>query len=312
MSASSDPSPPDDPANRLEALHRYDVLDTPPDDRFNHLAETAAYIFDAPIALVSLVGAERQWFKACIGIDERETARSMSFCAHAIHSGEPMVVEDATRDARFADNPLVTGGPEIRFYAGAPLITPDGHALGTLCVIDTVPRKATSEQLHHLENLARSVVGELELRRMAGACWAKELQQGTREERAPSEERAPGGRAAAGDLRAAGEYVWEIDIDGTYSHLTEAAEAVKGRALGEILERRPFAFMPDSDAARARRVLEEARADGGPFALEHRNVMPGGEVRWERVSGVPIWDEQGQLVGFRGTGLDITAEKRSQ
>ena len=312
MSAPSDPSPPDDTAGRLEALHRYDVLDTPPEDRFNHLAETAAYIFDAPIALVSLVGAERQWFKACIGIDQRETARSMSFCAHAIHSGEPMVVEDATRDARFADNPLVTGGPEIRFYAGAPLITPDGHALGTLCVIDTVPRKATPEQLHHLENLARSVVGELELRRMAGACWAKELQQGTREVRAPSEEHAPGGRAAAGDLRAAGEYVWEIDIDGTYSHLTEAAEAVKGRALSEILERRPFAFMPDSDAARARRVLEEARADGGPFALEHRNVMPGGEVRWERVSGVPIWDEQGQLVGFRGTGLDITAEKRSQ
>ena len=285
---------------RLEALRRYDVLDTPPEERFDRVAELAAYLFDVPIALVSLVDADRQWLKACIGIDQRETDRSVSFCAHAIRADEPMVVEDATQDERFVDNPLVTGEPGIRFYAGAPLITPDGHALGTLCVIDTEPRQPDAEQLAHLERLAQVVIDELELRHEVAEHRAAEAQ------RAESEQRY------RDVIRAAGEYVWEIDIDGAYTYITEQAEAVKGRPHDELIGKTPLAFMLPEDVQPTLQVLSEARASGEPFTLEHRNVTPEGTVRWERVSGVPMRNDDGQLVGFRGTGLDVTERKAAE
>ena len=275
------------------------MLDTPTEERFDRVAELAAYLFDVPIALISLVDADRQWFKACIGIDQRETDRSVSFCAHAIQVDEPMVVEDATEDARFADNPLVTGDPGIRFYAGAPLITPDGYALGTLCVIDTEPRQPDAEQLAHLEHLAEVVIGELELRREVAEHRTAEAQ------RAESEQRY------RDVIRAAGEYVWEIDIDGVYTYITKQAEAVKGYSHDELIGRTPLAFMPQEDVPPTLRVLSEARASGEPFTLVHRNITPEGAVRWERVSGVPVRDD-GQLVGFRGTGLDITERKEAE
>lgn len=141
--------------NRLAALERYDILDTPPEEAFDRLVELATVIFDVPIALVSLVDRERQWFKACYGFDTRETSREVSFCAYAILADEVMVVPDATQDQRFRDNALVTGAPGIRFYAGAPLKTSDGHSLGSLCVIDTKPRAVfTSSQQQTLAGLA--------------------------------------------------------------------------------------------------------------------------------------------------------------
>jgi PAS domain S-box-containing protein len=151
---------------RLEALHRYEVLDTPPERAFDHITALAAHVFDAPIALVSLIDEDRQWHKSCMGVEQREVGLDVSFCVHAIENApELMVVEDATADSRFADNPLVTGEPGIRFYAGEPLVTPNGHALGTLCVIDTELRTPTDEQLEQLKRLASIVVDELELRR---------------------------------------------------------------------------------------------------------------------------------------------------
>ena len=156
---------PQNESKRLKVLWQYDVLDTVPEEVFDDLTELAARICEAPIALISLVDEKRQWFKSKVGVSVSETSRDLSFCAYAITQNDLFIVPDATQDKRFANNPLVTSDPKIRFYAGAPLITPDGHALGTLCVIDKVPRELRLEQEQALRILARHVVSQLELRR---------------------------------------------------------------------------------------------------------------------------------------------------
>jgi EAL domain-containing protein (putative c-di-GMP-specific phosphodiesterase class I) len=161
---------PDAPASsaefaRLVALESYDILDTPVEEIFDDFVRLAASIIGTPVALVSLVDGNRQWFKAKVGLTITETPRDVAFCAHAIGSVDVFVIPDATKDPRFADNHLVTDGPKIRFYAGAPLITREGHAVGTLCVIDYVPRTFTSEQSDSLRCLSRLVMTQLDLRR---------------------------------------------------------------------------------------------------------------------------------------------------
>jgi GAF domain-containing protein len=146
-------------------LWQYEVLDTVPEELFDDLTELAARICEAPIALISLVDEKRQWFKAKVGTALTETSRDVSFCAHAIQQSGLFIVPDASKDPRFAGNPLVTSDPKIRFYAGAPLITADGYALGTLCIIDTIPRELRADQKQALAILARHVVSQLELRR---------------------------------------------------------------------------------------------------------------------------------------------------
>ena len=162
------PAPtPDNEVDRLAALRRYRVLDTPPEVGFDDLAAAAAAVCGTPVAVVSLIDERRQWFKARVGTDLVETCRAQSFCAHAVASGETVVAEDAAEDERFADNPLVVGPPGVRFYAGAPLVDADGFALGALCVIDVRPRELTGAQLGVLRGLARQVVAQLALRRHA-------------------------------------------------------------------------------------------------------------------------------------------------
>src|SRR5262245_1328070 len=152
---------------RLAVLWQYELLDTVPEEVFDDLTELAARICEAPIALISLVDENRQWFKSKVGITTNETSRDISFCAHAIEQDDLFIIPDATKDKRFSHNPLVTSDPKIRFYAGAPLVTPDGHAIGTLCVIDKVARQLRPEQQQALRVLARHVMTQLELRRHA-------------------------------------------------------------------------------------------------------------------------------------------------
>lgn len=149
---------------RLEALRRFNLLDTPPEEVYQDLVNIAANVLDVPISLVSLIDEDRQWFKASKGLDVTETPREYAFCAHAIMGPDTFVVEDATKDERFAKNPLVTGAPDIRFYMGAPLITSEGHALGSICVIDCKPRHVTPEKKSVLEALRRIAVSLIEQR----------------------------------------------------------------------------------------------------------------------------------------------------
>jgi CheY-like chemotaxis protein len=156
-------------AERLQALSDYGVLDTLPEQAYDDIAGLAALICNAPIALVSLVDDRRQWFKARFGLSAPETPRELAFCAHTIQQGDLLVVPDAAADPRFASNPLVTGDPHIRFYAGVPLTTPDGFNLGTLCVLDRSPRTLTALQREALRALARQAMAQLELRRQVFA-----------------------------------------------------------------------------------------------------------------------------------------------
>ncbi|MFN0150139.1 MAG: ATP-binding protein [bacterium] len=151
---------------RLETLRRYRILDTPKEMSYDDLTLLASEICGTPIAAISLVDEDRQWFKSILGLEVQQTSRDVAFCAHAIRTqDEQLIVEDATLDARFADNALVTGQPGIRFYAGTPLVMADGNAIGTLCVIDKIPRTITDEQRRALGVLGRQVVAQLELRR---------------------------------------------------------------------------------------------------------------------------------------------------
>ncbi len=158
---------PNNEAERLAALKEYRVLDTGTEQPYDDITTLAAHICQVPIATISLVDEARQWFKSRVGITRRQTPREIAFCAHTILQRKPLVVQDARKDERFADNALVTGEPHIRFYAGFPLINPEGLALGTLCAIDRKPRKLSARQEKAMQALVRQVMALLEFRRVS-------------------------------------------------------------------------------------------------------------------------------------------------
>src|SRR5580698_403472 len=156
---------PDDEATRLALLRACNIIYTPSEEAFDDVARLAAELGGTEIALITLVDSDYQWFKARVGVEQEGTARDLSFCGHCINHRHPLVVEDTHGDARFADNPLVTGDPYIRFYAGVPLLLGEGSSIGALSVADRAPRRITERQLESMQRLARQIARELRLRR---------------------------------------------------------------------------------------------------------------------------------------------------
>lgn len=169
---------------RIAALKACAILDTAAHPAFDCLTRAAALAFDVPIALISLVDTDRQWFKSVLGVDLKETPRNVSFCTHTIEGFEPMVVPDAMRDLRFFANPLVTGSPHVRFYAGAPLIDAEGYVLGTLCILDTVPRELDEAQIRLLGHLADAVMHAITAHRQS--LELKDIQRRLQHQDAPA------------------------------------------------------------------------------------------------------------------------------
>jgi GAF domain-containing protein len=159
------PPIPSNEAERMRSLKLYRILDSGSEKAFDDLTRLAAAICETPISLITLIEGERQWFKSKVGMTLTETTRDVSFCAHALVDNRMLVVEDATKDPRFADNPYVTAESPVRFYAGAPLVMADGNSLGTLCVVDRKPRQLSAHQLEALGILRQAVVSQIELRR---------------------------------------------------------------------------------------------------------------------------------------------------
>ena len=155
---------PSDEQRRLTALRSLKILDTEPEERFDRVTRLATALFDVPVAMISLVDENRQWFKSCVGTNVTETPRDYAFCSHVVYKREPMIIADTFQDDRFADNPMVVNEPRIRFYAGYPLILQDGSCIGTLCLLDIRPRVMEGpdlERLHDLADLALQEVGRL-------------------------------------------------------------------------------------------------------------------------------------------------------
>ncbi len=213
------PPPVEDETARIAALGRYEILDTPPEREFDDLTLLAARVCRAPMARISFVDRDREWFKSRIGVSESEGPRETSFCGHAIHGRDVMVVPDARRDDRFADNPLVQGPNGVRFYAGAPLTTAEGLSLGTICVMDREPRELSPEQVEALSAIARQAVRLLELR--------LRLHWETEETREALRQREANLALVAAQMPAV---LWSTDRDLVIT-------SSRGKALGEMNQR---------------------------------------------------------------------------
>lgn len=281
---------------RLEALRAYEILDTEPEQKFDDLTLLAKFICETPIALITFVDEDRQWFKSKIGLSAAQTPRTVSFCSHAILEEGVMVVPDATADERFADNPLVTGDPGVRFYAGAPLVAPTGHALGALCVIDRVPRELTPSQSEALRALARQVVAQLELRRR--------LKQEREEAREAIEERDTTLQLIVAQMPAV---LWSTDRDLRLTSSDGAALRYLGHKPDQFVGVTLFDFFRTTDPEFLPLVA-------------HRKALLGESVSFDfEWSGrtyashcEPLRNPDGTIKGVIGVALDITRQKRTE
>ncbi len=303
------PFPPDEP-QRLDALRRYQILDTAAEDSFDELTRLAAQICKAPVALISFVDAERQWFKSRVGVQDTETAREVAFCARTILSTDLFIVPDAHADERFAANPLVTGPPYVRFYAGAPLITQDGYSLGALCVIDHVPRELTDEQQQALKTIARQIVVQLELRHTATelARLNMELEKSAEERERTQKEIA----FQAHLLDMVEEAVIATDLEGRIIYWNKYAEQLYGWPSTEVVGRNIIEITPDSSehvqAAEIMSHLNAGQSWAGEFLVRRRD----GTIFPAHVVDSPIYDDAGRLVGVVGLSSDISARKLAE
>jgi PAS domain S-box-containing protein len=290
---------------RLAALRRYDILDTAPDQFFDDLVELASFICDVPISLITLIDEDRQWFKSKKGMNGNGSARDVAFCAHAIMQNDLFIVPDALKDKRFVNNPFVTADPEIRFYAGAPLVTSDGYALGTLCVIDRKPRELTAEQTSALAALSRQVVAQLELRRSV-----KQLSI-AQAELAQSQKRF---RRLADNLPDAIFHYW-LEPSPAFAFVSSAVTTITGYL--------PQAFYDDphllaklvhpGERQRLTGLLNNLADADDPYQTNLFRLQRANEqMIWIELRTIPVYDADGQIIAVEGIARDVTRRKQME
>jgi two-component system cell cycle sensor histidine kinase/response regulator CckA len=298
-------------AQRIRSLRSYDLLDTEPELSFDELTQLAAYVCETPIALVSLVDECRQWFKSRVGSDMEETPREISFCAHAIEDTKDVFeVSDALEDPRFAENPLVTEDPHIRFYAGVPLISKDGFALGTLCVLDYVPRTMTAAQTQALRTLSRQVMLLIELRRQSRS-------EALRDRRAEARFREAEEmyRSLIEQVPAVA-YIADYGVGGKWHYISPRIESLLGYRPQEWIQNPHLWYERLHPEDKDRAVAEEKRGwasrNDNPFKSQYRMIARDGTTVWVSDESVIVRDESGSPLYYRGVLIDITDLKEAE
>src|SRR6516165_5183431 len=313
---------PENEAVRLAALHGLGMLDTPPEPAYDELSALAAYVCQTPIALISLVDADRQWFKSRVGLAAGETPREAAFCAHAILQPDLLVVPDARTDERFASNPLVTSTPGIRFYAGAPLVTAEGHALGTLCVLDHKPRDLSAEQVRALRALGHQVMAQLRLHKQlaeqtrtnaaltrANEALRAEVAQRRRAEQALRESE----QRLALAMRVARQGPWEADLVARRITLSNQILGLPGGCVPISLEEFGALVHPDDAATRAAAYEDVLAGRTSQYKAEFRMRDGKGQWVWVYSCGQVIeHDASGRPTRMIGMALDVTERKRTE
>ncbi|NJN59214.1 MAG: GAF domain-containing protein [Leptolyngbyaceae cyanobacterium SL_5_9] len=318
---------PDNEAARVKALRQLDILGTAPEAAFDDLTRLAAYICQAPIALVGLVDGDRLWFKSKVGLDVSEI-RDRTFYTQVILQADLLVVSDAQQDERFANSPLVQADPAIRFYAGVPLITPEGDGLGTLCVLDYVPRQLNSAQLEALQALARQVMAQLKLRRLAELTETRNRSSAIFGSITDAFLALETTLLQQAILDGANYTIISTDIDGIIRTFNRAAEQMLGYGADEVVGKTTPLLIHDLQEVeqRARELSEELGVAIAPgFECFVAKIRAGGveEREWTYIrkdgscfpillSATGLRDLDGNLTGFLGIGSDISDRKQAE
>ncbi len=295
-----------DEESRLAALRSYNILDTLPEKEYDDIVRLVCTICNVPTAVISLVDTERQWFKARQGMELSQTPREISFCAHALGQPELFVVPDAALDGRFAGSPLVTSGPQVRFYAGAPLVTPEGEALGTLCALDNQPRTLTGEQQEALMILSRQVMAHLELRRRSAE------QERAMQEREKVTERL---RLLEAAVEKANDVIIITEAEPINQpgprivYVNSAFTKMTGYTAEEAIGQTPRLLQgPDTNQA-VNNQIRKSLKKWKPVQVEVLNYCKDGTKFWSELSIVPIADEKGWYTHWVSVQRDVTTRK---
>jgi len=299
--------PPMNEDERLEALDRYQVMDTPPEVAFDELTRLAAQVCLTPIALISFVGRDRQWFKSRLGLDWAQAPREPSFCARAIEQREVFCAEDAAADPRLAGINVEIHGRRVRFYAGAPLVTAENHCLGTLCVMDFVPRQLSAEQIEGLRILGHQVMMHLELR-----LNFRTIEETLRDYHEAMQAKDESESFYHSLVESLPQHILRKDAQGNFTFANQRFCQMLGKPLEEIVGRTDFHFFPPEMAAKFQRDDRQVMETGQPLDTIEANQTHDGQKIYVHVIKTPLYDARGKVTGIQGIFWDVTERKQME